>query len=58
MIIARRPPVIRGGRAVTRLAVFILDALKRSTWACPQALTRFAIDEANAALLARLGDRP
>lgn len=52
-LIHRRPPIIRGkSRPVTRLAVFILDASKRSSWADPQALTWFAIDQANEALLA------
>lgn len=49
VLIKRRPPIIRPRN--TRLAIFIFDAAHRSVWGCPQALTRYAIQRANDALL-------
>ncbi len=37
----------------SRGSAFIRDASARSSWGCPRALTRYAIDAANAALMGR-----
>jgi hypothetical protein len=49
MLIHRTPP--RFVRHKTRLSTFIYDASKRSRWGCQVALTLFAIDAANEALV-------
>jgi hypothetical protein len=52
MLIRCRPArVIRSRRVEPRLAVYIRDAAKRSSWPCKVALLQYAIQSANDALL-------